>query len=147
MGEFLSFESALLMEAGIGLVLGIQALWVSEHLLPRAKRAGYQGFNRCWARGRVAWRWPIRLLVLGEWGLLTALTPLPTLLFAGVTLLGGGALLVLVQAETAAQRLKLSYHREAWKNFRRSRRTAGALWLLKVCLLSMLVFSRLAGGG
>jgi hypothetical protein len=138
MFPFPTFEASLLLEAGISLVLGLRAFWVSERLLPLAKRAGYQGFNRCWGRGRAVWRWPVRLLVLGEWLLLAALLPLSTPIFAGVTLLGGGALLVLVQAEPAAQRLRLSYHRQAWQNFRRSRRTAGALWLLKACVLGML---------
>lgn len=112
--------------------------------MPRARQAGYQGFNRVWSRGMLPWRWPVSVFIAGEWLSLVGLLWLHTLAFAGITLLGGGALLALVNGQTAAQRLKLSYHKAAWQNFRRSWRTAGALWLLKAGVLCMLFLRSLA---
>ena len=137
--EQVLFSNLLLFALFVSVALALRAFWVTERLLPRAVQAGYQGFNRSFSRGMVPFRWYFRGFIAVEWLSLAGLLSLHTLAFAGITLLGGGALLALVQAESAAVRLKLSYHRQAWQNFRRSWRTAGALWLLKAGILCMLV--------
>ena len=117
----------------------------TEWVLPAAKAAGFNGFNRYWYGNRALWiNKLVSVLDLASWFPLLVWMMVSNSWNAATALfLLGIAPWVLhrIGAGPSRQRLRLGYHAISFHHYRRAERTTAALWLLKSLVLANLAAS------